>query len=83
MNTPADKHFLKQVAELGFTCQHGQDGSYIHSPVSPQHWRLHQEGDRWVLYVRNIPQIVFYPDEVLKFLQKQQQIQQRKVLEKP
>lgn len=72
MNTPAERQFLEQVAELGFLYQAGEEANYIHSPVNSHRWRLHQEGDRWILYVRDVPQIVFHPPEVIKFLQKQQ-----------
>jgi len=71
MSIPAEKQFSMQVAELGFTYQHEPRGNYIRSPEGARAWHLQQQDDRWVLYVRDVPQIVFYPDEVLKFLQKQ------------
>jgi hypothetical protein len=77
MSIPAEKQFSMQVAELGFTYQQAPEGNYIRSPEgSPEGvrgWHLHQQDDRWVLYVRDVPQIVFHPHEALKFLQKQAQ----------
>lgn len=71
MSTSAEKHFWMQVAELGFSDQQEQGGHYIRSPEGTRSWYLYQQDDRWVLYVRDVPQIVFHPDEVLKFLEKQ------------
>lgn len=78
MGTPADKTLLKQVAELGFICQSEDEQlCQIYPPQSPPRWHLQQQEERWVLYVGKIPQIVFQPIEMIKFLQHQLQHQKK------
>ena len=71
MSSPEDQELLKQVVALGFVYHKEEGAAKIthrlpNSPVLP--WCLQLENDRWILYIKEVPQIVFHPNEVLKFL---------------
>jgi hypothetical protein len=61
---------LSQAIAWGFLCKIDWSGSWL---IQPQHetcrWLLQQVGERWVLVVGNVPQINFWTEEALTFLE--------------
>ncbi len=61
---------LSQALAWGFVCYSEHDGTWQILPQEKnERWKLQLEGNRWLLIVDNVPQINFYPDEAINFLE--------------
>ncbi|MEM9510204.1 MAG: hypothetical protein AAGA16_21385 [Cyanobacteria bacterium P01_E01_bin.35] len=55
----------------GFVCQHDDSNSWLILPQKAnQRWKLQQAEDRWILSVRDVPQIILNTEEAIAFLLK-------------
>jgi hypothetical protein len=60
---------INQAKKWGFICQQTAPDVWIILPQQPKEkWKLELVEDRWLLIVKDIPQIYFHPHEVLAFL---------------
>lgn len=60
-----------EIRELGFCPRQNIESCWVIEPLTPQeNWCLKFQSERWILYVDEIAQISFYPDEVKWFLRK-------------
>ena len=64
------ENVLSQARDWGFVCHCEPNGTWQILPQqNNQRWKLHSEGNRWLLIVGNVPQISFPPHEAIAFLE--------------
>ncbi len=55
----------------GFVCDFKVQGEHHILPQEPSEgWKLESVGDKWILYVNNVPQILCHPPEAVAFLER-------------
>ena len=60
---------LTQAEAWGFVCKLNLDGSWQIIPKSSsEQWKLQLIDSRWLLLIRDIPQVSFLPEEAQAFL---------------
>ena len=65
------KQILEQAKLWGLHCTLTSEGEYQILPSHPrERWSLQRICDRWLLSENGIPQIRFFPDEALAFLER-------------
>jgi hypothetical protein len=65
-----DELVLKKAKSWGFPCQLSEDNQWHILPLKPQEtWKLAQVDKRWVLSLKNIPQLYLASEEALAFLE--------------
>ncbi len=66
---------LKRAKSLGFTAQLNEANIWQISPKTSQEtWKLTEAESRWILNVRNIPQLMLNLPEAIAFLESQHNI---------
>ena len=68
INLDLDPPYFAKVKALGFSIVKHESELAIVPLKAHESWILRFQDDRWILYVRDIPQIAFQPEEVVKFL---------------
>jgi len=64
------ENIINQASAWGFICHSEPNGTWQILPQQKdERWKLHLEGDRWLLIVGNVPQISFHLHEAIAFLQ--------------
>ena len=75
----AEKPVLERAKILGFTAQLNEENLWqISSTISQQTWKLTEAELRWVLSVKNIPQLMLNQQEAIAFLESQDAISDQK-----
>lgn len=64
-----NEELLAQAQAWGFLCGVDELGESVIMPEADD-WRIQSRGDRWVLVVSGASQVNFYPEDVLKFLER-------------
>lgn len=60
---------LTQASAWGFLCKCNLDGNWQIIPKSAtEEWKLQQVESRWLLLIRDLPQVSFLPEEAQAFL---------------
>lgn len=60
---------LLQAQQLNFPCVQDRQGKWQITSPSPQAaWQLHQTEDRWILSIKEVPQIRLSTAEAVTFL---------------
>jgi hypothetical protein len=62
---------FSQAHTWGFICDSDAVGNYqIFPQKTAERWKLQLAGERWLLIVGDVPQILFYPSEAVAFLER-------------
>ncbi len=62
---------LNQAHSWGFVCDLEPQGEYQILPKQvTERWKLQLVGDRWILHVNDVPQILCHPSEAIAFLER-------------
>ena len=65
---------LSQASTWGFVCHCDVQGKcQILPQKSTEKWILHLVGERWLLIVGDVPQMICYPSEAIAFLERRHQ----------
>lgn len=65
-----DNLVLETAKSMGFTSKINEDRWQI-SPINPKEtWRLIAAESRWILSIKNVPQLLLNPKEAIAFLKK-------------
>lgn len=68
-NTSMTESLLTQAEAWGFVCKCNLDGNWQIIPEIPtEKWKLVLVESRWLLLIRDIPQVSFWPEEAQAFL---------------
>ncbi|MEM8720828.1 MAG: hypothetical protein AAGE84_16285 [Cyanobacteria bacterium P01_G01_bin.39] len=60
---------ISRAKSLGFICQYQEPKSWLILPQqAKQRWKLQQLEDRWILSVRDIPQINLTTEQAIDFI---------------
>jgi len=60
---------LTQAEAWGFVCKCNLDGNRQIIPKTPtEEWKLQLVDSRWLLLIRDLPQVIFLPEEAQAFL---------------
>ena len=69
VKTTMGESLLTQASAWGFVCQCNLDGIWQIIPKSAtEEWKLQQVESRWLLLIRDLPQVSFLPEEAQAFL---------------
>lgn len=74
----SEEELLAQARAWGFVCDADSLGNPRISPTDGNNWVLQRRSDpselgktnRWLLLVDGVPQISFYPEDVMRFLER-------------
>jgi hypothetical protein len=67
----SDEELVEIAQSWGFRCIANEQGHWCITPVTgSESWTLVRRGDRWLLLVDAVPQISFYGEDVLRFLER-------------
>lgn len=62
---------FSQAHTWGFVCDSDAMGKYqIFPQKTTERWKLQLIGERWLLTVGDVPQILFHPSEAIAFLER-------------
>ncbi len=64
-----NEELLAQAQAWGFVCGVDERGETVIT-MDDGDWRIQSKGDRWLLVVRGSSQVSFYPEDVIKFLER-------------
>lgn len=65
---------LSQANTWGFVCHYDVQGKcQILPQKSTERWILHLVGERWLLIVGDVPQMICHPSEAIAFLERRRQ----------
>ena len=64
---------VNKARTWGFICQCQESNSWLILPQNPdQIWKLQQVEERWILSVRDVPQLCLHAQEAIAFLERMQ-----------
>ena len=71
---------LSKAKSLGFTCQLTESNNWQISPTQPEAtWQLTEVNSKWILSVKNTPQIYLDSAEAIAFLTKRKRSMREKM----
>ena len=63
---------LQEAENLGFICQINQENRWQILPTNPRAtWKLTETESRWILSIKNVPQLLLNSQEAIAFLAEQ------------
>jgi hypothetical protein len=66
---------VSQALSWGFVCDHDQLGNRQIFPLqATERWELREDGERWLLLVGGVPQVLLHAPETISFLERRRLI---------